>query len=130
MGLSLSKNPEYSPLEPNENTRLPAERDASLIMLLINSKCSLFVAITDFETIKRSKNYSILNVTIKTGRKNQIRVALANMNHPIIGDKKYGSTKNPLRHMCLHHEKLILVLPDNLQREFYAPIPKYYDFFK
>lgn len=88
------------------------------------------LAITDFETIKRSKSYSILSVTIKTGRKNQIRVALANMNHPIIGDKKYGSTKNPLRHMCLHHEELILLLPGNIERRFYANVPKYYDIFK
>lgn len=88
------------------------------------------LAITDFETIKRSKSYSVLSVTIKTGRRNQIRVALANMNHPIIGDKKYGSTKNPLRHVCLHHEELILLLPGNIERRFYAKIPKYYDIFK
>ena len=88
------------------------------------------LAITDFETIKRSKSYSVLSITIKTGRKNQIRVSLANMNHPIIGDKKYGSTKNPLRHMCLHHEELILLLPGNIERRFYAKVPKYYDIFK
>ena len=52
------------------------------------------------------------------------------MNHPIIGDKKYGSTKNPLRHMCLHHEELILLLPGNIERRFYAKVPKYYDIFK
>ena len=48
----------------------------------------------------------------------------------VMVDKKYGSTKNPLRHMCLHHEELILLLPGNIEHRFYAKVPKYYDIFK
>lgn len=87
------------------------------------------LAITDYEVIRSSKNYSILKVNIKTGRKNQIRVALSNLNHPIIGDKKYGSTKNPLRKLCLHHEKLIIKMPDK-EMTFIAKIPPYYKIFQ
>ena len=88
------------------------------------------LAITHFETIYASKNYSVLKVTIDTGRKNQIRVALANMGHPIIGDKNYGSTKNPLRRMCLHHRCLKLKHPfKNHIFEFVSPIPKEFDIF-
>jgi 23S rRNA pseudouridine1911/1915/1917 synthase len=38
----------------------------------------------------------------KTGRKNQIRVHLADIGHPIVGDEKYGATKNPARRLGLH----------------------------
>lgn len=50
--------------------------------------------ITNYEVIKTNNKYSLLDIEIKTGRKNQIRVQLANINHPIIGDKKYSKTKN------------------------------------
>lgn len=70
-------------------------------------------AITEYEVIKRSKAYSTLKINIKTGRKNQIRVAMQNINHPIIGDKKYGSNKNPLRRICLHASKLEIIHPIN-----------------
>lgn len=70
-------------------------------------------AITEYEVIKRNKACSILKINIKTGRKNQIRVAMQNIHHPIIGDKKYGSTKNPLRRICLHATKLEIIHPIN-----------------
>ena len=60
------------------------------------------LAITKYETIKSKKEYSLLKINILTGRKNQIRVHMKDINHPIVGDKKYGSTKNPIRRMCLH----------------------------
>lgn len=44
-------------------------------------------AITHYEVIKRSNKYSILQIYIDTGRRNQIRVHLSENNHPIIGDK-------------------------------------------
>ena len=88
------------------------------------------LAITHFETLKESKNYSILKVLIDTGRKNQIRVAFSDMGHPIIGDKNYGSTKNPLRRMCLHHRYIKVKHPfKNKYLEFTAPIPKEFDIF-
>jgi len=87
-------------------------------------------AITHIEVIKRSKNYSILKVLIDTGRKNQIRVALESIGHPIIGDSKYGSTKNPLRRMCLHASKLVLINPiTHKEMEFVCNIPKEFDIF-
>ena len=88
------------------------------------------LAITHIEVLKRSKNYSILKVLIETGRKNQIRVALESIGHPIIGDSKYGSTKNPLRRMCLHASKLVLVNPNtHKEMEFMCNIPKEFDIF-
>ena len=88
------------------------------------------LCITSYEVIKRSKNYSILKVYIQTGRKNQIRVTLSDLGHPIIGDRNYGSNKNPLRRMCLHHRYLKLKHPfKNYTFEFVSKIPKEFDIF-
>ncbi len=70
------------------------------------------LAITKYNPIKTNKEYSLLQIEIFTGRKNQIRVHMESINHPIVGDKKYGSKKNPIRRMCLHATYL----------EFYHPI--------
>ena len=88
------------------------------------------LAITHLEVLKRSKNYSILKVLIDTGRKNLIRVACESIGHSIIGDSKYGSTKNPLRRMCLHATKLVLTNPyTHKDMEFVCNIPKEFDIF-
>ena len=88
------------------------------------------LAITEYEVIDEDKNFSILKINIKTGRKNQIRVAMQDINHPIVGDKKYGSTKNPLRRVCLHATKLVIIHPKTKEiLEFNSNIPKEFDFF-
>lgn len=68
-------------------------------------------AITNYEPIKYNDEYSLLNVTIETGRKNQIRVHLSELGHPIVGDKKYGSKKNPIKRLGLHAYKLEIMHP-------------------
>lgn len=60
------------------------------------------LAVTHYETLSRTKAYSLLKINIDTGKKNQIRVAMHDIGHPIIGDKKYGSKKNPMGRMGLH----------------------------
>mgnify|MGYP001053230087 CR=1 FL=1 len=59
-------------------------------------------AVTQYETIRSNPNYSLLRMSLRTGRKNQIRVHLMDIGHPIVGDKKYGSKQNPLGRMGLH----------------------------
>ena len=85
-------------------------------------------AITNYEVVKEFGPFSLLKIKIETGRKNQIRVALSNLNHPIIGDKKYGSSKNPLGRLGLHASKLILKHPTS-KKEFcwIAKTPKDFD---
>ncbi len=88
------------------------------------------LAITKYELLKKSKNYSILKVFIETGRKNQIRVSMQEIGHPIIGDSKYGSTKNPLRRMCLHASRLVLFNPINhKEMEFISKVPEEFSIF-
>lgn len=68
-------------------------------------------AITNFDVIKENKKYSMLRVSIETGRKNQIRVAMKDLGHPIAGDKKYGAKTNPLKQLGLHASVLKIVHP-------------------
>ena len=60
------------------------------------------LAITKYKPIIAKKEYSLLDIEILTGRKNQIRVHMKDISHPIVGDKKYDTKKNPIRRMCLH----------------------------
>jgi len=59
-------------------------------------------AVTHFRVLQRTRGISSLEVTLETGRKNQIRVHLSEMGHPIVGDLAYGSTKDPLKRLGLH----------------------------
>lgn len=68
-------------------------------------------AITNYHPLKSNHQYTLLDVWIETGRKNQIRVHFTEMNHPIVGDKKYGSKENPLKRLALHHYELSLIDP-------------------
>jgi 23S rRNA pseudouridine1911/1915/1917 synthase len=68
-------------------------------------------AITNYKVVKQNASYSLLRVNIETGRKNQIRVHMQDIGHPIVGDDKYGHTKNPLKRLGLHASKLEFVHP-------------------
>lgn len=68
-------------------------------------------AITNYEVIKTSKKYSWLRINIETGRKNQIRVAMKDLGHPIAGDKKYGALTNPFKRLGLHASVLKIIHP-------------------
>jgi len=59
-------------------------------------------AITHYKVLQRSKSYSLLEVRLETGRKNQIRVHLESIGHPVAGDKKYGARSNPIGRLGLH----------------------------
>ena len=68
-------------------------------------------AITNYKLVKENDNYSMLNITIETGRKNQIRVALSSINHPIVGDKKYGLKGDKEERLYLHANRLKIYYP-------------------
>lgn len=69
------------------------------------------LAITEYEKILENKNYTMLSLNLKTGRKNQIRVQLSDMGNPIVGDKKYGIKKDPIRRMALIANTLEFIHP-------------------
>jgi 23S rRNA pseudouridine1911/1915/1917 synthase len=82
-------------------------------------------AVTDYSTIRSDENYSLLEMSLRTGRKNQIRVHLQDIGHPIVGDKKYGSSQNPVARMGLHALSIAFLHPV-LQKElrFETTIPR------
>lgn len=69
------------------------------------------LAITEYKVLSSKNNTSTLMLNLLTGRKNQIRVHLNDIGHPVIGDKKYGSKVNYLKRLGLHAYKLELVHP-------------------
>ena len=67
--------------------------------------------ITNYKVIKESDKYSLLDVDILTGRKNQIRVTLGSLGHFVLGDDKYGEPENPINRLCLHAYELNFINP-------------------
>ena len=63
-------------------------------------------AITNYEVIKSGNGYSLLDISIDTGRKNQIRVHMKEMGCPVAGDKQYEARTNPIDRLCLHAGEL------------------------
>lgn len=86
-------------------------------------------AITNYRVIKGNDKYTMLDVNIETGRKNQIRVHMSEMNHPIVGDKKYYSKDNSLKRLALHHYEIDLIDPiTGKLLKFKSEVP--YEFYK
>ena len=83
------------------------------------------LAITHYRTIANAGPYSVLEVTLETGRKNQIRAHLSEAGHPVVGDQMYGSSTNPLDRLGLHAKLLGFVHPTTGRKMiFTAPLPK------
>lgn len=82
-------------------------------------------AITRYRRLKDNGNYSLVELNLETGRKNQIRVQMASIGHPIAGDKRYGAQTNPIGRLCLHARTLKFIHPDNGQvMNFDTDIPE------
>ena len=77
------------------------KENSSHMVYSTNDKNNGKLSITEYKKIKNNKKYSLLEIIIHTGRKNQIRVHMKDINHPIIGDNKYG-IKDNFKRMMLH----------------------------
>ncbi|MHC4871969.1 MAG: RluA family pseudouridine synthase [Planctomycetota bacterium] len=99
------------------------------IMEITKDKKSGKECILNYKVIKRDKKHSELEVKLETGRKHQIRVQLAGINCPILGDLKYGSSEKVAdgRGISLHAEKLTIEHPTKKEKlTFTAPLPGYW----
>lgn len=82
------------------------------------------LAITHYRTLKSGSAYSLLELELETGRKNQIRVHMQEAGHPVTGDKKYGARENPIHRLALHAFKLRFIHPTTRKEiNFETPIP-------
>jgi 23S rRNA pseudouridine1911/1915/1917 synthase len=66
---------------------------------------------TKYRVVKTGRQYSLLDILLETGRKNQIRVHLSHIGHPVAGDKKYGAKTDPLGRLGLHSYFLMFKHP-------------------
>jgi 23S rRNA pseudouridine1911/1915/1917 synthase len=82
-------------------------------------------AITQYETMKTNEIFTMLKMSLRTGRKNQIRVHMHDIGHPIVGDRKYGSKVNPMGRMGLHALVLAFRHPVNgRELRFETTVPR------
>jgi len=82
-------------------------------------------AVTHYRTIARVHDCSVLEITLETGRKNQIRAHLSEKGHPVVGDTMYGAKTNPLSRLGLHAKLLGFIHPTSGKKlSFTAPLPK------
>lgn len=97
----------------------PKEESGQIVQYLKETKTNLVYvspreegkkAITNYSVLKTNDKYSMLKVTIETGRRNQIRVAFASKKMPILGDKKYGE-KSKVNRLYLHANRLKIYYP-------------------
>ena len=91
-----------------------------------------YFSITDYERIEHNNKYSLLKIHISTGRRNQIRCHMNDINHPIAGDTRYNAKTNPINRLCLHANYLKITNPiTNEIMEFRSEIPnEFYNILK
>lgn len=87
-------------------------------------------AVTHYQVLKRFSDYTYIECRLETGRTHQIRVHMAYIHHPILGDTVYGPAKCPfkgLQGQCLHAETIGFIHPTTHEYvEFHAPLPDYF----
>ena len=82
------------------------------------------LAVTRYKTLKSRNGYSLMEVSLDTGRKNQIRVHMKDLGHPISGDRRYGAKSSPIHRMALHAQTLRFVHPiTRKDMNFSTPVP-------
>lgn len=98
-----------------------------------NSKFEVYVtenpdegqlAITRYKVLQRKNGYTLMELELDTGRKNQIRVHMKHLGHPITGDRRYGAKSSPIHRLALHARTLRFVHPiTRREMNFSTPIP-------
>lgn len=89
-----------------------AENPKSLKMVSLDQEApGSQLAITHYRVLSCSRHYTQVEFSLQTGRKNQIRVHAASLEHPVAGDEKYGAQTDPVKRLALHAETLVFRNP-------------------
>ena len=112
-------------MDKKEDTYIDFLKENTLnLMYVTNDKVNGKKCVTHFKVLKSNKHYSLLDVNIDSGRKNQIRVQLGHRGHYVIGDDKYGEPSNPLKRLGLHAYNLTFTHPLSKKvYKFKCPMP-------
>jgi len=82
------------------------------------------LAVTRYRTLAAGHGRTLVEVSLDTGRKNQIRVHMKELGHPIVGDRRYGATSSPIHRLALHARTLRFVHPvTRREMNFSTPVP-------
>lgn len=82
------------------------------------------LAVTHYKMLQTSGHFSLMELNLATGRKNQIRVHMSDLGNPISGDRKYGASSSPLHRVALHAQTLRFVHPVTRKvMDFSCPVP-------
>ena len=85
------------------------------------------LAKTGYKVLKESEKYSLLEIDLLTGRKNQIRVHFSEKGHPVAGDKKYGKKDQDIKRLTLHAASLTILHPFTKGKmTFESKVPGYF----
>lgn len=99
--------------------------NSAYVVYSTNDKARGRLSHTAYRVIKEHRGKSLLEVELLTGRKNQIRVHMADIGHPIVGDRKYGNKDEMEKSMALHAWKMRLLHPTTLKTlTLETPVPR------
>ena len=99
--------------------RMPGQEGCIEAPLRENSRFKVYVpsdgegtaAVTRYRVVKQGPRYSLVELELETGRKNQIRAHMEHIGHPIAGDRKYGAPSSEAGRVCLHASSLCFEHP-------------------
>ena len=102
---------EGTPVKKEGGIRSRLSETKSLKVYIVRHSDGAKLSETKYRVVKTGREYSLLDILLETGRKNQIRVHLSDIGHPVAGDKKYGAKTDPLGRLGLHSYRLIFKHP-------------------
>lgn len=113
------------PSEPTGTISTYLRESKALKMHVTHDAAEGEKAITHYKTIQSGNGYSLIECELETGKKNQIRVHMADLKTPVAGDEKYGAKTNPVGRLALHAAALYFTHPlTHVPMEFKLPVPK------
>lgn len=103
------------------------EEDEDYVVHSTSDRTKGRFARTDYDVLKENAKYSLLKINLLTGKKNQIRVHMAENGHPVVGDGKYGQASLRQKHLLLHAYSIAFLHPFNRRPlEFKVDVPDYF----
>ncbi len=101
--------------------------DDDYVMHSVDDKRNGKLSHTEYDVLKETGQFSLLKINLLTGRKNQIRVHLADQGYPVVGDEKYGKIDKRYKYLALHSQAISFNHPFNKERlAFCAKVPDYF----